>query len=54
MASAWRKKNEKGRRQVALANLESSKFFPKNDRKEDAWESRRQEEIEILKKRINA
>lgn len=54
MATAWRKKNEKGRRQVALANLESSKFFPKNDRTEEAWEARRQKEIEILQKRINA
>ena len=54
MATAWRKKNATGRRQVALANLESSKFFPKNDRKEEEWEARRQKEIEILQKRINA
>lgn len=54
MASAWRKKNAKGRRQVALENLEKARFFPKNDRKEDAWEARRQKEIEILQKRINA
>lgn len=54
MATAWRKKNQKGRRQVALANLEKAKFFPKNDRKEEAWEEWRQAQIKILTKRINA
>ena len=29
MASAWRKKNARGRRMVALENLKSAKFFPK-------------------------
>ena len=53
MATAWRKKNEKGRRQVALANLEKARFFPKNDRKEEDWEAKRQLNIEILTKRIN-
>lgn len=40
------------RRKVALANLEDAKFFPKGDRTENKWEEKRQQQIEILEKRI--
>ena len=52
MASAWRKKNARGRRMVALENLTSAKFFPKGDRTEEKWEENRQQQIEVLEKRI--
>tara|TARA_Y100000004_G_scaffold124527_1_gene140007 strand:+ start:365 stop:526 length:162 start_codon:yes stop_codon:yes gene_type:complete len=52
MASAWRKKNERGRRMVALENLKTAKFFPKGDRTEEKWEEKRQQQIEILEKKI--
>ena len=52
MASAWRKKNARGRRMVALENLKSAKFFPKGDRTEEKWEENRQQQIGVLEKRI--
>lgn len=52
MASAWRSKNARGRRIVALENLKSAKFFPKGDRTEEKWEEKRQQQIEALEKRI--
>jgi hypothetical protein len=52
MATAWRKNNQRARRVVALENLKSAKFFPKGDRTEQKWEENRQQQIEVLEKRI--
>jgi len=41
------------RREGALARLKESKFFEKNGRTQEAWQKRKDKEIEILEKRIS-
>ena len=52
------KKNKRIRQQGALERLKESKFYEKNykngqSRNEDTWEKKRQQDIEILEKRLN-
>lgn len=43
---------KQARRQGALDRLKESKFFEKNGRTEEAWQKRKDREIEILEKRV--
>ena len=57
MARAWRNKNLNSRRQVALDNLKSAKFFEKINSKgvartEEKWAERVKADIAILQKRV--
>lgn len=47
------KKNLRNRREGALARLKESKFFEKNGRTQEAWQKRKDREIEILEKRVS-
>ncbi len=47
------KKNLRNRREGALARLKESQFFEKNGRTQEAWQKRKDREIEILEKRVS-
>jgi len=47
------KKNQRARQQGALQRLKESQFFEKNGRTVEAWQKRKDREIEILEKRVS-